>query len=167
MDKDFEIRNSKIAGSGVFTNKEIKKGQTMYLLQGEVCSLGEILKRVKEGREKLSDPLGIGEEEYLDLDEISRTFNHSCHPNSFILGKSELVAIKDIKRGREITYDYSTTMDDNEEKIKKAGLKLWTCKCNCGSKNCRGVIDQFKKLSKELQGYYIKNRFVPDFMLNF
>lgn len=93
-----------------------KKGQTICFLEGELCSLDEILKRVDEGKEEPSDPLGIDEEQYLDLNELSRTFNHSCNPNSFIKGKNELVALRDIKKGEEITFDYSTTMDDNEKK---------------------------------------------------
>lgn len=160
-----EIKKSKIAGNGVFSNKEIKSGQTIYFLEGELCTLDEVIRRVNEGKEEPSDPLEVDDEEYLDLDEISRTFNHSCEPNSYIKGKNELIALRDITVGEEITYDYSTTMNDNEEKIVSAGRDLWTCECNCGSKNCRGIIDQFKTLSEEMQKYYISNRFMPDFML--
>ena len=161
----FEIKKSKIAGKGVFAIKKIKKGQTICFLNGELCTLDEMIKRVDEGKEKGSDPLGIEDETYLDLDEISRTFNHSCSQNAFIRGKNELIALKDIKIGEEITYDYSTTMNDNEEKIKKDGGGLWTCKCHCSSKNCRGIIDQFKTLPKKTQNFYIKNKFAPDFIL--
>lgn len=161
----FEIKKSKIAGNGVFAIKEITGGQTIYFLNGELCTLYEMLKRVDEGKEEPSDPLEVEDEEYLDLDEISRTFNHSCNPNSYIRGKNELVALKDIKIGEEITFDYSTTMNDNEEKIKNAGRALWTCKCHCGSKNCRGIIDQFKTLPEKIQNFYINNKFMPDFML--
>lgn len=165
MNQDLEIRKSKIAGNGVFTNKKISKGETIHFLNGELCSLEEVLRRVNEGKEEESDPLGIDEEKYLDLDEVSRTFNHSCNPNAYIRGKNELVAMRDINEGEEITYDYSTTMNDNEEKITNAGRELWTCKCNCGSENCRGIIDQFKTLPKERQDFYVSNKFMPDFML--
>jgi len=161
----FEVKKSKISGKGIFASKRIKKGQTICFLNGELCTLDEIIKRVNEGKEEPSDPLEIEDEEYLDLDEISRTFNHSCNPNAFILGKSELVALRDIKIGEEITYDYSTTMNDNEEKIKNAGRKLWACECHCGSDNCRGIINQFKTLSANTKNFYIKNKFMPDFML--
>lgn len=124
-----------------------------------------MIRRVNEGKEEPSDPLEIGDEEYLDLNEISRTYNHSCNPNAFIRGKNELVALKNIETGEEITYDYSSTMNDNEEKIKKPGRFLWTCKCNCGAKDCRGIIDQFKKLPKKTQNYYVTNKLMPDFML--
>lgn len=163
--QNFIIKKSNIAGNGVFANEEIQKGQTIYFLNGELCSLDEVIKRVNEGKEEPSDPLEVDDDEYLDLDEVSRTFNHSCNPNSFIRGKNELVAMQDIKKGEEITYDYSTTMNDNEEKIVSAGRELWTCKCNCGSKNCRGIIDQFKTLPKEIKQFYINNKFMPEFML--
>jgi len=73
--------------------------------------------------------------------------------------------LRDIVQGEEITYDYSTTMNDNEEKIKKAGRELWTCKCSCGSKSCRGVIDQFKTLPEETKRFYTVNKYMPDYML--
>ncbi len=165
MDQDFIVKKSKIAGNGVFANKKIKSGHTVCFLNGELCSLDEIIERINKGIEEPSDPLGVEEEKYLDLDELSRTFNHSCNPNSFIRGKNELVALKNIDEGEEITYDYSATMGDNEEKIKKAGRELWTCKCNCGNSNCRGTINQFKTLPEKVQNYYIKNKFMPDFML--
>lgn len=165
MEKLLEIKKSRIAGKGVFAKEGIAKLSTIRFLTGELCTLDEVLRRVENGEEEASDPLEVGDEEYLDLDEISRTFNHSCDPNSFIRGENELVALRDIKRGEEITYDYSTTMNDNEEKILGAGRELWTCACHCGSKNCRGVIDQFKTLPRSVQRYYTGHGFMPDFML--
>jgi uncharacterized protein len=159
------IKKSKIAGNGCFANQNISSNQTVCFLSGELCSIYEILRRVEEGKEDPSDPLEVGDEEYLDLDEMSRTFNHSCNPNAFIRGKNELVAIRDIQIGEEITYDYSITMNDAKEKIISVGRQLWTCKCCCGSTNCRGIIDQFHTLTKKTQNFYIKNKFMPDFML--
>jgi len=165
MNEKFKIGKSGISGRGVFASQEIPKNSTICFMIGEICSIDEMIKRVDSGIERDSDPLGIDDELYLDLEVIYRTFNHSCSPNAFLRGKNELVALKDIKEGEEITYDYSTTMNDNEEKIKSSGGTLWTCKCNCGSQNCRGIIDQFKNLPKNTRDFYIKNRIMPDFML--
>lgn len=159
------IKRSRIAGNGVFANENIAKGDNICFLEGELCTLDEIMGKVSDGIEALSDPLGVDEEMYLDLDEISRTYNHSCNPNSYIRGKSELIAMRDIRAEEEITYDYSTTMSDNKEKIEKAGGKLWTHRCNCKSNNCRKTIDQFITLPKERQKFYLENKFMPDFML--
>lgn len=160
-----KIKKSKIAGQGVFAVADIKKGETALILNGEAISLEEMLKRVKEGKEEPSDPLQIGAEDYFDLDELSRAINHSCAPNTYVKGKSELIALKNIKPGEEITFDYSLTMDDNEAKIKRAGREMWTCKCNCGANNCRGIINEFKNLPDKVRTFYIKNRMLPDFML--
>lgn len=149
----------------MFATATIKKGARICFLKGEVCTLDEILKRVKAGKEEPSDPLGIGEELYLDLDELSRTFNHSCNPNAFLRGKSELVAMRNIKQGEEITYDYSTTMNDNKAKINKAGFMLWTCRCNCKAKNCRKSIRQFKTLPEKRKKFYTTNNYMPTFVL--
>lgn len=165
MSKSIIIKESIIAGNGIFANDNITKGSRIFLLEGELCNLDEIMKRVSDGSEERSDPLGVDEEMYLDLNEISRTFNHSCDPNAYVKGKSELIAIRDILVGEEITYDYSTTMSDNKEKIEKAGGKLWKHECNCKSINCRKIIDQFITLPKERQIFYLSNKFMPDFML--
>src|SRR3989344_6242177 len=104
----FEVKKSKISGKGIFASKRIKKGQTICFLNGELCTLDEIIKKVNEGKEEPSDPLEIEDEQYIDLNEFSRTFNHSCSPNTFIRGKNELVTLRDIQLNEEITYDYST-----------------------------------------------------------
>jgi hypothetical protein len=160
----FNIKDSKISGNGVFSTKDILKGQTICFLEGEICTIDEIIIRIDNGKENLADPLQINDDKYIDLEETPRTFNHSCNPNAFIRGNNELVAIKNIKTGEEITYDYSTTMNDNEDKKNKE-LVMWTCKCNCGADNCRKIISQFKTLPEKTRDFYIKNKFLPDFML--
>jgi len=57
-------------------------------------------------------------------------------------------------------------MDDDKYKIEKYWLSLWKCECNCKSKNCRKIIDQFITLPQEIKYNYIKNRILPDFILN-
>jgi len=159
---NLEVKLSKISGRGVFTKIEIRKGQTICFLNGEKINLNEMVRRVNLGAEMGSDPLQTGDEEYLDLDDFSRSFNHSCNPNSFIKGKNELVALKNIGAGEEITYDYSSTMDDN---YKNASRGIWTNKCNCGSPNCRGTVDQFRMLPKDVKEFYLKNSYAQDFIL--
>lgn len=130
-------------------------------MEGEIIDLNEMIRRVENNEEKGSDPLGIDDELYIDMDEIPRAINHSCNPNAFLCRRNELVALRDISKDEEIFYDYSTTMNDNKEKIGD----LWTMKCKCGSKNCRGVVDQFKTLPLERKIFYIKNKLAPDFIL--
>lgn len=164
MQEKYRVQKSGIAGKGVFATVPIRKGELVRQFTGMSMNLGEMLRLVDEGKEAGSDPLGVDNDEYLDLDETSRTFNHSCDPNCYLRGRSDLVAMRDIAVGEELTYDYSTTMDDDEAKIVAHGHELWTCPCTCGSKNCRGIIDQFRTLPEARRCFYLHNRFTPDFI---
>jgi hypothetical protein len=158
------IKESRISGKGVFADRGFRKFEHICFLTGRLETLPEMLISTEDEQEG-SDPLGVDDELYIKLDELPRNFNHSCNPNAFIRGRNELVALKDIKKGEEITWDYSTSMNDNKEKINADGSELWTCECNCTSTSCRGIIDQFKTLPKETQMFYLKNKFAPDFIL--
>jgi D-alanine-D-alanine ligase len=55
--------------------------------------------------------------------------NHSCEPNTQYEGLN-VVAIKPIKEGEELTLDYATFLDGEMESFV----------CNCGSVNCKKII---------------------------
>lgn len=57
-----------------------------------------------------------------------RYVNHSCNENTNPKNKCD-IAIKNIKKGEEITTDY-----------KKDDVPNLNMRCNCGSKNCKGII---------------------------
>ena len=67
--------------------------------------------------------------------------NHSCDPNCELqLQKWEVgglprmcfFAIKEIKEGGELTFDYNWVWDKNKRKTE----------CKCGTANCRGFIEK-------------------------
>jgi len=159
-EKKIEARKSKISGSGLFAKQDIKAGESICNMNGELMDLDLMIHKVDNDLEEGSDPLGIDDKMYMDLDEPYRCCNHSCFPNAFLRGKNELVAIKDISKDEEITFDYSTTMDDQIPREEQ-----WTMKCKCKSPNCRKVVDQFKFLPRSVQKYYLDNKFAPDFIL--
>lgn len=160
-----QVERSPIAGVGVFALRDIPEGTVVHCMGGEVVTLDELFVAVHAGAEAASDPFQIEDDLFLDLDETSRSFNHSCNPNVYVRGNNELVALRAIPKGGEITYDYSTTMKYDAEKILAAGHELWTCTCLCGAENCRGIIDEFKTLPLERRDYYVTHRYLPDFML--
>lgn len=68
--------------------------------------------------------------------------NHSCNPNSRLVVSENtpevaFVAIRDINEGEYVTFDYSTSEWDMDEKFD----------CRCGAPNCRGHIGGAKYLS--------------------
>jgi uncharacterized protein len=138
------IKDTKKYGKGVFADEDIKKGQFIHILSGEKISSNDLIKKVQHGKEKIDDPLQIGKKTYIDLDLLSRSFNHSCNPNAGIRKKSEMFALENIRKGEEITYDYSATIAPT----------IWNMKCKCGAKNCRKILGDITSIpDKQLIKY--------------
>jgi len=142
-------------GYGVFANKNFSAGEVICEFHGQLYS-----------REALPQPYDSVEDHYVQIGanlymgpsgEVDDFFNHSCDPNAGLkitATKAVLVAIKDISPGQEITWDYSTTMDEDD----------WEMNCNCGSNNCRGKIRDFKYLPPEIQQKYLTLDIVPEYI---
>lgn len=162
MAQKFIVKSSELEGSGCFATEEIKAGEVICTFEGEGISFQELKKRYDEGKEKVCNPLQIGEKEYLDLAEPYIFFNHSCDPNAGIRKIGELFALRNIKKGEEITYDYSTT-EWTYEKFGK--YKDWSMECNCKSKKCRGTLGQFPTLNPKLKKKYYLAGALQDFIL--
>jgi len=62
---------------------------------------------------------------------LNGSHNHSCDPNAYIEDYMMSRALRDIKKGEEITVDYGTFIDHSDTILKK---------CKCNSKECRGEI---------------------------
>lgn len=99
----------------------------------------------------------------MPIDHPRNFVNHSCDPNAGIriedlsdgTKNSLLLAIKEIKKGEEITIDYSTTQ-----------FEEWTFEgCRCGQPNCRGKMTEFARLPENLKKKYISLNLIPDFAL--
>ncbi len=137
--KKLVVRDTKVYGMGVFATRLIKKGSVIHTLSGKPLNLSEVIDRILIGKELKNDPLQIGRRTYLDLNELSRSFNHSCNPNAGIRKRSELFALRDILEREEICYDYSTTIAPTE----------WSMECKCGAYNCRKVLHDVRSIPKK------------------
>lgn len=159
MGAKFKIQDTGKYGLGVFAGEDIKKGETIKVFDGEVIDFAETEERIKEGDENRTDTLQVGLELDMDLNEESRSFNHSCDPNAGFRGISELIAMRDIKKGEEITYDYSATVGPNVPD------SLWEMPCTCGTDNCRKVIGNVLTIPKEQLNKYREAGTLQDYIL--
>lgn len=138
------VKDTEKYGRGVFAGEDIRKEQIIHILSGKKMDVVELVKKVNSEKEKIDDPFQIGKRTYIDLDKLSRTFNHSCDPNTGIRKQSEMFALRDIEKGEELTYDYSLTIAPT----------VWSMKCKCGSKNCRKVLGDIISIpQKRLEEY--------------
>ncbi len=123
---DIIIKNSKINGKGVFANRDFKKGEIVLKWNPTRLKKDE----VKKFPQKYILVIFGGEKEYYLMNPPERYVNHSCDSNCHSDSDNFYdIAIKDIKKGEEITGDYP--------EIEPSGIKI---KCNCGSKKCKGFF---------------------------
>lgn len=148
MKKDLYVSNSGIHGSGIFTKKDIDRGDTIFILKGK--RFQKINKTIKD---TLGNPnwVGIKKNTWINPAGMFEFINHSCGPNMGIKGSVTFVALRNIKAGEELTFDYSITETD----------KKWRFNCKCGSRNCRKVVRSVQFLPKKVFNRY--SPYVPEY----
>lgn len=155
QERPFVARESRVGGLGNFATRAIETGELITVLGGERVGRAEISRRIALGIEHVDDPVQLGEDLYLDLDEPSNTFNHSCNPNAGFRDEYVLFALRDIEEGEEIGYDYATTI------ISQTG---WTMECNCGASTCRKIVGDATTLPETILRRYIELDALPTFI---
>ena len=134
------VGKSRISGKGVFAKAGIKKGETVGIVEGPIVPNNEE-SCIKYGVDYLHP---ISHSKLIVNKSASRFTNHSCEPNCGLKGRlgTRLVAMRDIKKGEELTVDYDTLEYD------------WKMRCHCGSPNCRRRTKGYKHLSSKLKSKY-------------
>jgi len=150
-----QARRSKIDSMGVFAKENVKAGERLAIFGGDIMLIDEI----HDLPEKLQDyPMQIEERFVIGTrnstePEDTDFFNHSCEPNSGFKGQIFLVAMRDIKKEEEITFDYAMVVS------KSVGSDVvFEIECQCGSKHCRKKITEsdwtLPDLQRKYSGYF-------------
>jgi SET domain-containing protein len=144
-------RNSRIHGRGVYAIAPIKKGARIIEYLGDRISHAEADRRYENKGEddghtflfiassRTVIDAGVGGND-------ARFINHSCKPNceTVIEGSRVFIdAIRSIKPGEELGYDYQLTWESTDD---PAELALYSCRC--GAKRCRGTMLDREPLDK-------------------
>jgi uncharacterized protein len=137
-----KVRGSNIHGRGMFASKAIPKGTRVIEYVGERITKAEGWRRelARQERAKRGGDGCIYIFELntkVDIDgsvlwNSARYINHSCDPNcesQVVRGRVWIVAIRDIRPGEELSYDYYYDFDHYHEHP-----------CRCGARDCAGYI---------------------------
>lgn len=155
----YEIKSSRIQGKGVFAIQNIMKNSRLFHLNLDLLPSHSLEEIDNDPRLKVngdhSDYVGNGRY-VIDLSPPSY-MNHSCNPNCYVRMKTitikDVYTLRDIKKGEELTVDYTLTSVDQF-----AGKDFWSLDCRCGSENCRGIVTgDFFTLPKETQLKFYQN----------
>lgn len=154
MKKQLFTDKSNIHGRGLFSKNYIKKGEHIAYVSGVVKKF-----RSSSKSDAASIPTwyGVSRSRWIDPGKsVFAYFNHSCDPNTAIIGTKKVVAKRDIPKNTELTVDYSFTDADINW--------ILTEKCNCGSKYCRKKIKSIQSLPLSV----VKRHFplIPRYFLN-
>ncbi len=141
-------KQTKTRGVGVFATRDIQKDEVIAEFRGPVVMLESLEGIPREVQDHLYN-VGIGK--YILAKEPAVRTNHSCEPNAGIQKDVYLVAMRDIKKDEEVTFDYSMITADG-----------WVLECACGTKSCRKKISNYKDLPDTLKEKY-KN-YTPDWI---
>ena len=137
------VRRSHIHGWGLYTRVDLKKDDFVIEYVGQV-----IRNSVADKREVYYDEAGVGSCYLFRIDDdcivdatrrghIGRFINHCCTPNAYArtveIGKHTrkivIIALKDLKAGEEVMYDYKFPIEDDK------------VPCYCGAPNCKGTMN--------------------------
>ena len=135
--KPFAMKGNSISGYGIYASRDITEGEIIF--KGEGRSQRIITKRYVDKHWNEEEKMHFRRYAYPVSDELFILWdddpsewapqNHCCEPNTAFDGLNVL-ALRSIMEGEELTLDYAQFLDENMEPFQ----------CQCGSKNCRGLV---------------------------
>ena len=151
----YRMKGNAIAGFGIYATRDIAPGEIIY--KGEERPQREATRRWVEKHWKPEEQqlfrhyaVPLSREVYLLWDKEPAAWapqNHSCQANTGYEGLN-LVALRAIADGEELTLDYQELLDESAEPFD----------CQCGAPNCRQKIRGLPGNSvTQREGYFRKS----------
>lgn len=143
------VKYTRKFGWAVFAKSTIRKGEVIAAFDGPVFTYD-----YEHWNDDLfNHVIQFAPKKWRDSNGIARLVNHSCDPNCGIKDLFKIVAMRDIEKGEEITWDYEMT-----EKNPR-----WRMRCRCGANECRKIIGRYRPVPKNIQEKY--KGFISEWLL--
>jgi len=138
------VESNSPCGHGLEASTAISKGTLIAVWGGEVYNEADFL-QLPPNRQRYAVQVEdsfhlVAHGEIVPADY----FNHSCDPNTGIVGQVCLVSLRDIEAGEQVCYDYAMTEGSPHDEFD----------CLCGTDHCRGRITGEDWRRPELQTRY-------------
>lgn len=154
------LAETRHCGFGVFAARRFRSGDVIMMdLDGDYYAQVMTYQQLTRLGITMDYTLQVGLDAFkLPSGNIDDFTNHSCAPNSGIrlyVDGPVVLAIGDIAVHEQITYDYSTYLNNRYERMP----------CHCGAQSCRGIIGNFSELPEDLRRRYLELDIVGRFAL--
>jgi hypothetical protein len=143
-----QVRESGIHGKGVYAIRPIKAGDKVLEYKGEIITWKKAEARHPHDASQPNHTFyfHLDDGHVIDAKHIGNSakwINHSCEPN--LEAEQDgyrifLNALRDIKVGEELSYDYGLVIDIRKTARVKKDFACW-----CGATNCRGTMLNCKR----------------------
>lgn len=147
-------------GCGLVACRAFAKGACITPLHGRLVDSSVVWRWWKRDARRAANCIRFDADRYLDpRGEWGAYANHACRPNAALFrerGRLVLRAIRAIRPGDEVTHDYSTLLGADD---------VWTMRCNCGMRGCRGTVRRFDTLPAATLRRYMAIGAIPAFIL--
>lgn len=139
----YRVRRSRIHGRGVFAARTIRKGTRIVEYKGDVTTWAIARKRPDSDPDNPHHTFIFERDDGKVIDagrggNAARWINHSCDPNCETCeedGRVFIEAVRTIRAGEELTYDYQLTVDG---RLGRKSREAYACRC--GAPRCRGTM---------------------------
>jgi len=139
----FEVRRSRIHGSGVYAKRRIRKGTRIVEYLGDRITHEEADARYEEKGQDDGHTFLFVVNDRIVIDagvdgNAARFINHSCNPNCETViegGRVFIEALRTIQPGEELGYEYGLTWESTDDPDELANYA-----CRCGTPQCRGSM---------------------------
>ena len=127
-------------GRGLVASETVEEGAVVERLEGRTVPYSKI------SEDQIPYAFEIDDDRWMVPQSDARHINHSCDPNCYISTKLDVIALRKIHQGEELTIMYN---DVTVEKYMKLGsvLPKWDDRrsfdCHCGFPKCLGKIDRY------------------------
>jgi uncharacterized protein len=137
------VRHSTIHGKGVFATRKIAAGTCIGEYEGERISARQAEKRTGSDPDNPFHTFFFSLENGRMIDggvggNDTRWINHCCEPNCEAReenGRVFIYALRDIRRGEELNYDYGLIIEERHTPTVKRSYA-----CLCGASTCRHTM---------------------------
>ena len=143
-----EARPSGDKGWGSFAIEPIEKGEILATFGGAIVNRAQMATMSADRQARSvqvdDDCFVLGPPEREPGDSV----NHSCNPNGGMKYSVQVVAMRRIEPGEELSFDYAMTDGSDYDEFE----------CQCGASNCRGKVTgndwQLPDLQRRYAGYF-------------